>query len=74
MSEFNIQNSKVEQVNDGGNNYKFTGNSNTNAISEKGNVVQTTGTGNKVQVDHSKPSLLSMLWTKIKACWKWLTG
>jgi hypothetical protein len=45
-----------------------------NAISEKGNVVQTVGAGNKVQVDHPKQSLWSMLWTKIKACWKWVAG
>jgi hypothetical protein len=45
-----------------------------NAISEKGTVVQTSGTGNKVQVDRPKESLWGMLWTKVKACWKWIVG
>jgi len=45
-----------------------------NAMSETGNVVQTTGTGNKVQVDHRKESFSGMLWKKIKACWKWFVG
>ena len=56
-----------------------------NAISEKGNVVQATGPattgdvvqssgiGNKVQVDHAE-SYWSGLWEKIIACWKWLVG
>jgi hypothetical protein len=45
-----------------------------NAISAKGNVVQTVGAGNRVQVERPKESLWSMLWAKIKACWKWLAG
>ena len=45
-----------------------------NVISEKGNAVQTVGAGNRVQVDRAKENLWGMLWTKIKACWKWLAG
>jgi hypothetical protein len=48
-----------------------------NAISEKGNVVQTTGTRNRtgdVRVDHSKESAWGTIWKKVKACWKWLVG
>ena len=45
-----------------------------NAISEKGNVVQTTGTRNKVQVDSPKESFWGTLWKKVKACWKWIVG
>jgi hypothetical protein len=45
-----------------------------NAISEKGNVVQTTGAGNKVQVDRPKDSFWGTLWQKVKGCWKWLAG
>ncbi len=41
-----------------------------NAISEKGNVVQTMGTRNKVQVDSPKESFWGTLWKKVKACWK----
>jgi hypothetical protein len=45
-----------------------------NAISEKGNVVQTTGTRNNVQVDQPKPGFWSQVWGKIKAFWKWMFG
>lgn len=70
MAEFNIENSKVEQLNDAGDNIKITGNSGHVAISEKGNAVQTEGEKNKVNVDH-KESFWSSLWGKVKACWKW---
>jgi hypothetical protein len=43
-----------------------------NAISETGNVVQTTGTGNKVRVEQPKETFWATLWNKLKACWKWL--
>jgi hypothetical protein len=71
MTTFNIHNSRVEQLSDSGNNYKFAGKAETNAVSEKGNVVQTTGTGHTVQVDKAKDGFWSMLWGKIKAAWKW---
>jgi hypothetical protein len=45
-----------------------------NAISAKGNVVQTTGSGNRVQVDHPKTGIWSWIWKKIKGCWKWFIG
>ncbi len=45
-----------------------------NAISEKGNVVQTTGTGSTVQVDSPKENFWGTLWKKILACWKWIAG
>jgi hypothetical protein len=45
-----------------------------NAISEEGNVVQTMGTGNTVQVDHPEERFWRTLWEKIKAWWKWLVG
>jgi hypothetical protein len=73
MTKFNIQNSRVEQMSDSGNNYKVTGHSGNAAFSEHGNVVQTTGTGNKAQVDHTQ-SFWSLLWGKIKACWKLFGG
>jgi len=72
MAQFNIHNSKVEQLNESGNNYAFAGKSETNAVTEKGNVVQTMGTGNEVQVDKPKEGLWSLLWEKIKGWWKWI--
>jgi len=73
MSQFNIQNSKVEQLNDSGNNYKLVSRDGSNAVSDKGNIVQTAGTQNKVQVGH-KDGFWFMLWTKIRGLWKWFTG
>ena len=46
----------------------------TNAVTESGNVVQTSGTSNRVQVDRPKESFWGTVWKKIKACWKWLAG
>ena len=40
-----------------------------NAISDKGNVVQTMGTGNTVQIDQPKDNFWSTLWEKLKAWW-----
>jgi hypothetical protein len=73
MTQFNIHNSKIEQVNASGNNYKLVSDSGNNAVLEKGNIVQTTGTQNRVQVDH-KDGLWAMLWEKIKGLWKWIVG
>lgn len=73
MSEFNIQNSKIEQLNDSGNNYKLVNRDGNNAVSEEGNIVQAAGAHNKVQVDR-KASFLAMLWAKIKVLWKWIKG
>jgi hypothetical protein len=63
MSQFNIQNSKVEQFADSGNNYKITGH---NTISQNGNIVSATGNQNKLLVDR-KENLLSQLWNWLKA-------
>ena len=73
MTQFNISNSKVEQLNNSGSNYKLVSDSGNNAVSEKGNVVLTVGNSNKVQVDHPK-GFWSLLWDKVKSCWKWLRG
>jgi hypothetical protein len=45
-----------------------------NAISEKGNVVQTVGDENKVKVEQPKEGFWGTLWKKVKACWGWFTG
>lgn len=45
-----------------------------NAISEKGNVVQTTGDQNKVQVAEPKEGFWTQAWKKFRSIWKWVTG
>jgi hypothetical protein len=52
---------------------KNTGDVN-NALSEKGNVVQTTGSGSKVQVDHPKEHFWMTLFKKVVSWVKWLFG
>ena len=66
MSEFNIHNSKIDQLNNSGDNYKQTSKEGNNAISQQGNVVQSEGEGNKIDVN--KPS---SLWASL---WGWLKG
>ncbi|AMV26693.1 hypothetical protein VT84_20000 [Gemmata sp. SH-PL17] len=79
MSTFNINNSKVEQLNDTGNNYKFAGKSENNTVAEKGNVVQTTGSENKVVVDkpkaeEPKEGFWAQAGKKLLGLWKWIRG
>ena len=45
-----------------------------NAITEKGNVNQMVGDGNKVVVDQPKPSFWSLLWQKCVGFWGWMRG
>jgi hypothetical protein len=45
-----------------------------NAISEKGNVVQTVGDHNNVRVEQPKESFWATLLKKLKACWLWIAG
>jgi hypothetical protein len=71
MSQFNITNSKVDQLSNSGNNYKNIGQGGQVAMSEQGNAVLTQGTNNKVQVDH-KEGFWTLLWSKLKGCWKWI--
>ena len=73
MSQFNIRNSKIEQLNESGDNYKLVSKDGNNAVTERGNIVQTAGTRNKVQVDH-KVGFWSMLWGKIKSLWTRIAG
>lgn len=40
MTQFNISNSKIEQLNDKGNNYKLVNESGNNAVTEKGDITQ----------------------------------
>lgn len=73
MTNFNIQNSKIEQLNESGNNYKIQGSGN-NTISENGNVVQVVGDNNKVPFAEPKKSVISTLLGKLSLAWKWLTS
>lgn len=45
-----------------------------NAISENGNVVQTTGDGNRVEVGATKESFWATLWKKVKSIWSGIFG
>jgi hypothetical protein len=45
-----------------------------NVIAENGNIVQSTGDQNKVEVDKPKSGFWSELWAKIKGAWKWIRG
>ncbi len=73
MTEFNITNSKIEQLNDKGNNYKLANKSGNNVVADKGNAVQAAGNENAINVNQPK-SFWSQAWEKIKAAWKWLLG
>jgi len=74
VTNFNITHSKVEQLSDTGNNYKFTGKAENIALSEQGDVVQTTGTDNKVEVGKAEEGLLAKLWNALKIGWAGPTG
>jgi hypothetical protein len=58
--EFNQTNENVRDVN--------------NAISERGDVIQTVGTRNTIETKPRKVRLWDTVWSTIKACWKWLRG
>jgi hypothetical protein len=45
-----------------------------NAISEKGDVAQAVGARSKAQVNQPKEGFWSMLWKRVRICWKWLVG
>ena len=44
------------------------------AVSEKGAVIQTTGTGNKVRVENPKESPWGAIWETVKKLWSWVVG
>jgi hypothetical protein len=46
----------------------------TSGTSETGNVVQTGGSGNRVETDQRKEVFWGMLWKRVKGCWKWIMG
>jgi hypothetical protein len=66
MAEFNVSNSKIEQMNDTGDNVKITGNQGSVAITKDGQIAQTSGTGNTVEVNKPQSNWLKKLWNWIK--------
>jgi len=74
MTNFNINNSKVEQLNDTGDNVKVVGNSGNIVMSDHGDVIQATGHDIKVKTEKGKEGLWSMLVKKIKAVGTWFIG
>lgn len=69
MATFNISSSKIEQLNNSGNNNKQTSKDGSNAISEQGSIVQAEGAANKVEVNKPKESLMASVWGKLKSLW-----
>ena len=74
MTNFNIRDSKVEQLNQDGDNIKLVGNSGNVVVSSKGDVVQSIGDQNKPSINQPKPSLWSLICKKIVAIWLWFKG
>ena len=74
MAEFHISDSKIEQLNDTGANYKVANNSAPVSLSG-GDSVQTTGTGQTVRASSSehKP-VLAKLWRLMCRAWNWMFG
>jgi hypothetical protein len=74
MTNFNIHNSKIDQLSSTGNNNKLITESGTNTLAENGNAVVTVGSENRVSVGQPKPSILSKLWKAVIAVWKRFTS
>jgi hypothetical protein len=77
VTNFNIQNSKIEQLNDKGDNIKLVSESGNNAVSQAGNVTQTSASasGGSARIESPKEEgHLAWLWGKVKAGFWWLLG
>lgn len=80
--QFNQVNKNLGDVNNAisekGSVVQTTGEASTGDVNSasavRGNVVQTSGTSNKVNVNRSRENFWEMLWKKVTACWKWITG
>ena len=67
MGNFNISNSKVEQLNDTGDNYKIMGTQGPVAVTHQdGQSIQATGNENRVSVDKPKPGFLESAFKRLK--------
>lgn len=74
MGEFNIVDSKIEQLSDSGNNVKISSNSAPLALSGN-DIVQTVGAGNTVEVGAAdQPSFAAKVWEGFKNAAKWTVG
>ena len=74
MAEFHISQSKIEQLNDAGANYKIANNS-APVTASGGDSVQTTGTGQTVRATLSEqPSIVAKLWGWVRRGWLWMFG
>ena len=76
MAEFNFHNSRVEQVNDTGDNIKvenkIEGNTAPVAVSGMGPVAQAVGEDNTVNAEKPSPGIwekISKVWNAIKSWW-----
>lgn len=69
MTKFNIVNSKVEQMNNSGNNYKTS--ADNYAISSQGDVVQLVGDSSQ---SYDNSAFWPQLLNKIKSCWKFIVS
>ncbi len=74
MAEFNIQNSKVEQIGDSGDNYQVKDNSGKAAYSQSGKVARNQGDNNKSQQKQPTPSIWLVIWNKFKALLRWIVA
>jgi len=74
MTTFNVNNSKIDQLNDTGNNYQLSSTSGKIALSIHGSAVQVDGENNRVAVDHQKTDCLTKGWNVLKQAGKWLFG
>ncbi len=74
MTEFNIENSKIEQMSESGNNYKFTGNSGNVVVTESGDVAQTIGENNEVRTNkNQEKGLIKSLFAAWQSICAWFT-
>lgn len=72
MAEFNISNSKVDQLNDAGDNIKVTGNQGAIAFTDQnGQTTQITGNENKSVVNKPESGIWGKLWKKISGLFGW---
>jgi hypothetical protein len=67
MTQFNITNSKIDQLNDKGDNIKVGENTGNIAVSQTGTAVSSSGAASRVQASIPKTGVLTTLWKWIKS-------
>lgn len=74
MTEFNISNSKIEQLNDHGDNVKVAGNS-APVVVAGSEAAQATGENNQLRIaPKNQPSLAAVIVKVVKRAWMWIFG